>query len=224
MRDGPLIAPTVETLSERLAEVRERIDAAGGSADRVTVIGVTKTFPIEFVVAAQNAGLIDVGENYAQDLARRHDEAAALGVSPRWHFIGGLQRNKVKLLAGKVTLWQTVDRPSLVAEIAKRDAGASILIQVNTTGEAQKSGCPPDETEALMTQAVDAGLTVRGLMTIGPTGGGDPRPSFEALRTLGERLSVEELSMGMSADYERAVAAGSTMVRVGSALFGPRRT
>ena len=214
--------PTVAELTDRLAEVHQRIEAAGGSAEKVTVVGVTKTFPIEFVAAAQAAGLRDVGENYAQDLARRHGEAEALGLDPRWHFIGGLQRNKVKLLAGKVALWHTVDRDSLVAEIAKRDAGAKVLIQVNTTSEAQKSGCEPSDAKALVDQAATAGLDVRGLMTIGPTGGGDPRPGFDALRELATTLGVAELSMGMSADYEQAVAAGSTMVRIGSALFGAR--
>lgn len=215
-------SPTVETLTGRLAEVHQRIEAAGGSPDRVTVVGVTKMFPIEFVAAAQAAGLRDVGENYAQDLARRHGEAEALGLDPRWHFIGGLQRNKVKLLAGKVALWHTVDRSSLVTEIAKRDPGAQVLIQVNTTGEAQKSGCEPSEADELVSRAADEGLNARGLMTIGPTGGGDPRPGFETLRTLAETLGLPELSMGMSADYEQAVAAGSTMVRIGSLLFGPR--
>lgn len=213
--------PSTEELTKRLVEVRERITAAGGSSD-VTIVGVTKTFPISFVKAAQDVGLRDVGENYAQDLARRHGEAAALGLNPRWHFIGGLQRNKVKLLAGKVTLWHTVDRVSLVGEIAKRDPGAKILVQVNTTQEAQKSGCEPGEAEALVTKASELGLEPRGLMTIGPTGGGDPRQSFELLRDLGDRLTLPELSMGMSADFELAVAAGSTMVRVGSILFGPR--
>lgn len=213
--------PTTEELSARLAEVRERIVAAG-AATEVTIVGVTKTFPISFVKAAHDVGLLDVGENYAQDLARRYDEAEALGLHPRWHFIGGLQRNKVKLLAGKVALWHTVDRISLVAEIAKRDPGARILVQVNTTGEAQKSGCEPQEAEALITKAAELDLDPRGLMTIGPTGGGDPRPSFDLLRELGQQLRLPELSMGMSADFELAVAAGSTMVRVGSILFGPR--
>lgn len=222
MTDAGPIPPTASELSTRLAEVRQRIEAAGGVPDEVTIVGVTKTFPIEFVAAAQAAGLRDVGENYAQDLARRHGEAEALGLDPRWHFIGGLQRNKVKLLAGKVALWHTVDRSSLVAEIAKRDTGARVLIQVNTTGEAQKSGCDPSDVEALVTQAAAEGLEPHGLMTIGPTGGGDPRPSFDALREQAGTLGLRELSMGMSADYELAVAAGSTMVRIGSALFGPR--
>lgn len=216
--------PGIEVLQGRLAEVWDRISAAGGSPDTVTLVAVTKTFPIGYIEAALAVGLADLGENYAQDLVAKADQAAAAGLEPRWHFIGGLQRNKVKLLAGRVELWQTVDRGALVDEIAKRSPAARVLIQVNTTDEAQKSGCPPGDAEALVDHGRLAGLAVEGLMTIGPTGGGDPRPGFETLRLLAERCEVRELSMGMSADFEAAVAAGSTMVRIGSALFGPRET
>ncbi|MEM7273476.1 MAG: YggS family pyridoxal phosphate-dependent enzyme [Actinomycetota bacterium] len=214
--------PPSEVLAARVAELRERIGSAGGDPDRVTIVAVTKTFPVEFARAAVDAGLLDLGENYAQDLAARAEEAAAIGLTPRWHFIGGLQRNKIKLLAGRVALWQTIDRDVLVTELAKRDPGARILIQVNTTGEQQKSGCAPGDARELVEQARAAGLDVAGLMTVGPTGGADPRPAFDALRELGARCEVAELSMGMSGDYELAVAAGATMIRVGSVLFGPR--
>ncbi len=212
----------IDVLAGRAEDVWQRIEAAGGSRDTVTLVAVTKTFPIDYVATAVAAGLVDVGENYAQDLAAKADEAAAAGIEPRWHFIGGLQRNKVKLLAGRVALWQTVDRQALADEIAKRDPGARVLIQVNTTGEPQKSGCEPNEAAALVEHGRAKGLTVAGLMTVGPTGGDDPRPSFDLLRDLAPRCEVDELSMGMSGDYELAVAAGSTMVRIGSALFGPR--
>ena len=216
-------APSPEVLAARLAEIRERITGAGVDPDQVTVVAVTKTFPVEFAASAMAAGLVDLGENYAQDLATRADEAEALRLTPRWHFIGGLQRNKVKLLAGRVSLWQTIDRSSLVAELAKRDPGARLLVQVNTTGEAQKSGCDPAAAPGLVDEARDAGLDVAGLMTIGPTGGHHPAPAFEALRELGHRCETAELSMGMSGDYELAVAAGATMIRLGSSLFGPRQ-
>lgn len=217
-------APSVETVAERLAEVTERIRAAGDQ--QVTVIAVTKTFPLSYVEAAVAAGMIDVGENYAQELADKVAKAEAVGLAPQWHFIGGLQRNKIKRLAGHVWLWQTIDREALVTEVAKRDPGGKILIQVNTTDEDQKSGCSPHETPDLVERARELGLDVRGLMTIGPTGAGgtagDPRPAFDLLAELGARCEVDELSMGMSADYELAVAAGATMVRIGSAIFGPR--
>lgn len=214
----------IQAVTARVAEVRQRIEHAGGSQESVTIVAVTKTFPTAHIAAAVAAGVPDVGENYAQDLAVKADAATAAGIDHRMHFIGGLQRNKVKLLAGKVWLWQTIDRQALVDQIASRDSGARILIQVNTTGEAQKSGCSPAETAALVESARVSGLAVEGLMTVGPTGGADPRPAFELLRSLGEANEVRELSMGMSADYELAVSEGSTMIRVGSALFGPRST
>lgn len=226
MADAPE-APTPELITARLAEIRTRIEAAApaGSAG-VSIVGVTKTFPNSFVRPALAAGLVDLGENYGQELVDKARWAAEQGLEPRWHFIGGLQRNKVKLLAGRVWLWQTVDRDVLVDEIAKRDPGSRILIQVNTTEEAQKSGCAPSEAEGLVERGRERGLDVVGLMTVGPTmvagATPDPRPSFDRLRELSERCGVAELSMGMSGDYELAVAAGATMVRIGSAIFGPR--
>ncbi len=225
--------PPPAEIVARMARIRARIDAArsaaglpvGGAAD-VAVIGVTKTFPLSYAEAAVAAGLVDLGENYGQELVEKADAAAEAGIEARWHFIGGLQRNKVKRLAGRVWLWQTVDRVALVDEIAKRDPGARVLIQVNTTDESQKSGCEPGEAAMLVERAGEAGLRPLGLMTIGPTGPGgtaaDPRPAFARLRELGEACGVAELSMGMSADYELAVAEGATMVRIGSAIFGRR--
>ena len=143
-----------------------------------------------------------------------------------WHFIGGLQRNKVKQLGSLVSLWQSIDRSSLVTELATRVPGARMLVQVNTSGEEAKSGCDPDQTGELVGQARQAGLDVAGLMTVGPTptegATPDPRPSFEMLRRLGEQYEVDELSMGMSGDFELALAEGATIIRVGSVLFGPR--
>jgi pyridoxal phosphate enzyme (YggS family) len=225
MQERPPIS--ADDVRSRLSEIWERIGLAGGSPETVTIVAVTKTFPLPYIEAAAAAGLGDLGENYAQELVAKDEAAAEAGIAARWHFIGGLQRNKVKLLAGRVALWHTIDRESLVDEVAKRDPSARILIQVNTTGEGQKSGCDPDQAQALVERGRSAGLDVAGLMTIGPTGpggtgGADPRPGFERLRTLAERCEVDEISMGMSGDYEWAVASGSTMVRIGSALFGPR--
>jgi pyridoxal phosphate enzyme (YggS family) len=214
------------TIAARLAEVTERIEAAAGGR-AVTVIGVTKAFGAGLLTEAAAAGLTDLGENYAQEVQAK---VGALGwveadrpAVPRLHFIGGLQRNKIKRLAPWIHLWQTVDRAALVDTLATRVPGTRVLIQVNTTGEPQKSGCRPDEAAGLVERAVDAGLGVSGLMTIGPTDpDADPRPGFVALRTLVDRLGLTEASMGMSADYEAAVAEGATMVRLGSVLFGSR--
>ncbi len=215
-------APSAELVAARLTEMRERIGAVGVAPETVTVVAVTKTFPADHVRAALDAGLVDVGENYAQELVSKRELVADTTDGSRWHFIGGLQRNKVKLLAGKVDLWQTVDRLVLLDEIAKRAPGSRVLVQVNTTDEDQKSGCRPDSAAELVDHGRSLDLDVAGLMTVGPTGGGDPRPAFDRLRMLAEDCEVSELSMGMTADFELAVSCGSTMIRVGSALFGPR--
>ena len=206
-------------LTDRVAAVRRRIEAAGGDPDRVRIIAVTKTFGADAVAAAKDAGLLDVGENYAQELVAKAAEVSGM----RWHFIGRLQRNKVRELAPIVHLWQSVDRPALVAELAKRCPGASVLIQVNLSGEGQKGGCDWGDAEPLVTQARSAGLDVQGLMGVGPNGPPESaRPGFRRLAELAGELGLPELSMGMTADLDIAVQEGSTMVRIGTALFGPR--
>ena len=206
-------------VAERLAEVRERIDRAGGHD--VSVLAVTKTFPVEACWAAYRAGCASVGENYAQEVV------AKLGGIDRpfgVHFIGQLQTNKVRMLAPIVTLYETADRPSLVAELAKRAPGARVLVQADTGDEPGKGGCPLAEVPALVEHAQAAGLEVLGLMTVGPTHGGPEaaRPGFRAVRAMVDRLGLSMCSMGMTADLEVAVAEGATQVRVGSALFGMR--
>jgi uncharacterized pyridoxal phosphate-containing UPF0001 family protein len=140
------------------------------------------------------------------------------------HFIGRLQSNKVRQLAGVVDVWETIDRPALVTELARRAPGATILVQVNTTGEPGKGGCPPDDVAALVEAARAAGLVVDGLMTVGPTVGGAEaaRPGFRTTRRLLDRLGLATCSMGMSDDLEAAIEEGATRVRLGTALFGPR--
>lgn len=209
----------VAQLADRAAAVRETISSAGGDPDAVTMLAVSKTRSADVAQAAVAAGLVELGENYAQELIAK--SAAVTGA--RWHMIGAVQRNKVKKLAPIVDLWQTVDRRALADEIAKRAPGASILVQVNTSGEAQKNGCPPDDVALLVDHAAHLGLDVRGLMTVGPTDATrDPRPCFSALTALADRLGLAERSMGMTGDLAAAVAEGSTMVRIGTALFGPR--
>ncbi|MBI4935060.1 MAG: YggS family pyridoxal phosphate enzyme [Actinobacteria bacterium] len=208
-----------EQVAERLAHVRDRIARAGGVG--VTVLPVTKTFGIDACWAAHRAGCTAVGENYAQEVAAKFaDTAIPFGV----HFIGQLQTNKVRMLAPIVTVYETVDRPSLVAELAKRVPGARVLLQVSTAGEEGKGGCALVDVPALFDTACAAGLAVQGLMTVGPTDGGPEaaRPGFRAVRALLDRLALPVLSMGMTDDLEVAVQEGSTQVRVGSALFGAR--
>lgn len=206
----------------RLDAVRERIVAAGGDPQRITVVAVTKGLGVDAVEAARAAGAVHVGENYAQELVAK---AGALlpGPAPVWHFIGGLQTNKVRLLAPHVDLWESVDRRSLGAELAKRVPGARVLVQVNISGEATKSGCPPEETAPLVAELRDLGLDVAGLMGVAAPGDAErARAQFGRLAEQAAVLDLAELSMGMSADLEAAVAEGATIVRVGTALFGPR--
>ncbi|MEM9607045.1 MAG: YggS family pyridoxal phosphate-dependent enzyme [Actinomycetota bacterium] len=208
-------------VAERLAGVEDRIRTAGGDPERITVLGVTKGHGVEAIDAAAAVGLDDVGENYAQELAAKHSERATLDL--RWHMIGNVQTNKVKLLAPIVHLWQTVDRPSLVAELGKRVPGARVLVQVNVSAELQKSGVAIDDAPALVERAREAGLDVRGLMAIAEAGPDEVvGPQLATLRRLVDGLDLEECSMGMSGDLELAVREGATIVRVGSALFGPR--
>ena len=206
-----------------LEAVRARIASAGGDPAAVTVLAVTKGFGPEAVEAALAAGLADIGENYAQELLAKAAALEHASLAPRWHFIGRLQSNKVKALSGAIALWQSVDRASVVREIARRDPGAAVLVQVDISAEATKSGVEPGAAPALVETALDAGLRVRGLMGMAAPGGpGVTAPQFAMLRRLVDRLALEECSMGMSDDLEVAVAEGSTMVRVGTALFGPR--
>jgi len=212
-------AATGAEVADRAAMVRRRIEAAGGDPGAVTLVAVTKGFDRSAVVAATAAGLGDLGENYAQELVAKDDGDAEV----RWHFLGRLQRNKVRLLAGRVALWQSVDRPELGAEIARRAPGAAVLVQVNVSGEAAKGGCRPVDAAGLVEGLRGEGLDVRGLMAVGAAGGSEvARPGFRTLRGLADRLGLDVRSMGMSGDVEAAVAEGTTMVRVGTALFGPR--
>jgi pyridoxal phosphate enzyme (YggS family) len=204
-----------------VASVRARIDAAAARAARdpaeVALLAATKTIDAERVRAVVAAGVVDIGENRAQELL----EKAPVVDGARWHFVGTLQRNKVRALAPWVTCWQSVDREALGAEIARRAPGADVLVEVNLAAEPQKGGCAPSEAPALVDTLRDHGLRVQGLMSV-PPAAGDPRPWFAALRELAGRLGVPELSMGMRGDFEIAVEEGATMVRVGRALFGDR--
>ena len=203
-----------------VAAVRRRIAAAGGT-DAVRLVAVTKGFGGDAVEAAVRAGVTDIGESYAQELVGK--AAAVTADDVRWHFIGRLQRNKVRTVAPLVHLWHTIDRASLADEIARRAPGAQVLLQVNVTGRPQQGGCPPREAPALVGRMRRDGLDVVGLMAIGAAGPPEgARAGFRQLRRLADDLGVPERSMGMSGDLEVAVEEGATIVRVGRALFGDR--
>jgi pyridoxal phosphate enzyme (YggS family) len=209
-----------DPVAERVREVRARIAAAAARAGRdpasVTLVAATKTVDPARVQQVVDAGVVDVGENRAQELLAKTTVRGA-----RWHFLGKLQRNKVRQLAPWVTCWQSVDRPELGAEIARRAPGARVLVEVNVGEEAQKGGCAPAAVPALVDALRGDGLDVAGLMAV-PPHGDDPRRWFARLREQAAGLGLGELSMGMTDDFEVAVEEGATIVRVGRALFGPR--
>ena len=233
------LAPgAAEGIAERWRAIAARVAAACERAGRapaeVTIVAVSKTHPAEAVRAAAAAGARDFGENYAQELAGKLEACGELGA--RWHFIGRLQRNKARLVAGRVALVHAVDSVELAQELGRRAiaAGAAvqpILLAVNIAGEATKGGAAPEAAPALAAAiAAVPSARLEGLMTMPPPGD-DPeasRGSFLALRALRDRLQQElgaplpALSMGMSGDYEVAIACGATHVRIGTAIFGAR--
>ncbi len=210
----------VPTVQANVQRMRDRIAAARGDAESVRLVAVTKGHPAAVARSAVEAGLVDLGENYAQELDAK---AADVPGAVRWHFIGQLQRNKVRQVAHLVSLWQSVDRLRLGEEIARHQPGASLLVQVNLTDDPDRGGTRPGLAAGLVEGLRDLGLDVRGLMAVAPMGDDQTvRDGFRVVRELADRLALPERSIGMSDDFEIAVQEGSTMVRIGSALFGPR--
>ena len=227
----------VNNISDRFAEVRGRIAhaarACGRDPSSITLIAVSKTFPAEVAADAVQAGATDLGENRVQEAAAKRPHVPAA----RWHLIGPLQRNKARLALQNFDVIHTIDRPDLVQRLEflmDRDWPGDhqkVLVEVNVGRESQKAGVLAEEADELVGQVVDCDhLDVIGLMAIPPyqTDPEASRPYFAALRELRDdlesRLAVPlpHLSMGMSHDFEIAIAEGSTMVRVGTAIFGQR--
>lgn len=223
------------TVARRWAAVEERViaaaDRAGRDPSEITVIAVAKTFPADVVVEAIEAGARDIGENRAQEL---RDKMAAIGDRARWHFVGPLQSNKVRNIAGRVALVHSVDRFGLGEAIARRATAIGstqdVLIEVNLAGESSKAGVEPPRAAALAAEIQELdGVEVRGLMAIPPASAdpGRTRTYFQELASLRDDVrrsvpSASGLSMGMTRDFEVAIEEGSTWVRVGEAIFGPR--
>jgi len=217
------VATTAAGVSARLVVLRDRITAAGGCPDQVTVVAVTKGHGPEAVRAAAAAGLVDLGENYATELLSKQAATDSGGARPRWHFLGHVQRNKVRALAPVVDIWQGVDRLAAGSEIARRAPGAQVLVQINVSGEHGKNGCPADNGPALVGDLRALGLDVIGLMAVGPSGPAEnARSGFRRLAAMAADLGLGVRSMGMTDDLEVAVGEGATMVRIGRGLFGPR--
>ncbi len=207
------------SVAENLARIRAALPAG------VTLVAVSKTQPAAAIREAYAAGQRDFGENYAQEWREKADALGDLD-GLVWHFIGALQTNKAKVLAGRVGYVHTVDREELAKELSRRlsakGATARVVLEVHVAGEASKSGCAPEEAERLA-GAVRAlpGLELVGLMCV-PPAEGDPRPHFRRLRRMRDDLGLSDLSMGMSGDYVAAIEEGATIVRVGTAIFGAR--
>jgi pyridoxal phosphate enzyme (YggS family) len=223
--DMPMDATGGRDLAERFARARRRIERAGGDPERITLVAVTKGFGPEVVAEARALGHVDFGENYTVDLVRK---AEAVAVPPgaegvRWHYLGAVQRTTARKLGTLVDLWQGVDGLGAGERIAQAAPGARLLVQVNVSGELRKQGCTFDAAPGLVESLRGLGLDVRGLMAVGPAGPPEAaRAGFRRLAELADALGLSERSMGMSGDLEVAVAEGATMVRLGTALFGPR--
>ncbi|HMC41137.1 MAG TPA: YggS family pyridoxal phosphate-dependent enzyme [Acidimicrobiales bacterium] len=218
---GPA-APAVlaDDVRRRLADVRRRVEASGGDPGRVRIVAVTKGFGPDAVEAAHEAGLDDVGENYAQELMAKAPGAPA---GTRWHFLGPVQRNKVRHLAPVVTTWHGIDRRAAADAVAAAAPGAEVMVQVNVVGSPDRPGCPATDVADLVEHVRGLPLDLSGLMAVGPAEvGPQSRASFRWLAGRAAELGLRELSMGMSEDFEMAVAEGATTLRLGRVLFGAR--
>ncbi|SEN80471.1 hypothetical protein SAMN04488103_10811 [Gemmobacter aquatilis] len=212
-----------------LAGIRARVAAAeraaGRDAGSVVLIAVSKVQPLDRVVAALDDGQRVFGENYVQEAAGKWPDLRARFAGVSVHMIGPLQTNKAKLALDLFDAIHTVDRASLAEKLAKlaqaRGACPDLFVQVNTGAEPQKAGVLPGEADGFIAACRAMDLPLRGLMCIPPEGG-DSTPHFAALAGIAARNGLAGLSMGMSGDFEAAIAAGATHVRVGSAIFGAR--
>lgn len=211
----------MHTLGGVRAEVEAAAIDAGREPDAVRILAVSKSVPLDAVAIAYANGQRAFGESRAQELIAKAQGAAAFGTDIEWHFIGRLQTNKVRSLAPFVTLWQSVDRSELVERISTFAPGARILLQMRLGNEDTKGGCDPAHLDQLLGDARGAGLQVDGLMGIAPRHA-EPQHFFEALVHAAERFGLSERSIGMSGDFRVAIRCGSTMVRIGSGIFGSR--
>lgn len=219
----------LSTLAERLASVEQRIltacTRAGRRRDEVTLLAVTKIFPAQAILDAYALGLREFGENYVQEFETKAPEVRSLA-GARFHLIGHLQSNKSRRGAELFDVIQTVDSDKLARRLAETGKPMEVMIEVKLSEEESKHGCAPQDVPALV-EAIRAlpTLTLKGLMTMPPWSDDAEvaRPYFRTLSALGRQVGVEGLSMGMSNDLEVAIEEGSTMVRVGTALFGRRK-
>ncbi|MBU6516361.1 MAG: alanine racemase [Acidobacteriota bacterium] len=200
--------------------MRRRIVLAGGDPSTIAIVAVTKSFDSSMVRAAAAAGLSAMGENYVGELEAKDGQTADLVL--RWHFLGALQSNKIARVLAHADVVSAVTRDKEIDIIATLRPGMTVDVQVDLTGQPRRHGASAAEVQTLVSRARDRGLDVRGLMTVA-----SPEPTlaaaqFAQLRRLAQDLGLRGRSMGMSEDLELAVEQGSTEIRVGRALFGPR--
>jgi uncharacterized pyridoxal phosphate-containing UPF0001 family protein len=200
----------VEAVAERVAHIRAEVPP------HVRVVAVTKGFGIEAARAAVAGGVVDVGENYAQELLAK----AQAVPEARWHLLGAVQRRTVRDLAPFVHLWHSIARVEEGTAVARHAPGAAVLVQVNVSGLPQRNGCTWEEVPALVAALRGTGVDVRGLMCVATPG--EERAQFRRLSATAADLGLSERSMGMSGDWRVAVEEGATIVRLGTMLFGPR--
>lgn len=230
MHDAADAGTLTSAIAARVVEVRARIDAACARAGRsprdITLVGVTKTHPSHVVAAAFAAGLRDFGENRVQEAAPKIADLRRRDLAPAWHLIGHLQRNKVAAAIDLFDILHSVDSIRLAETISARASRrVRVLLEVNVTGEPSKFGISPNEAPVLAERIGGMpNIELTGLMTVAPEVDDpeDARPVFRTMRHLRDAIGLRELSMGMTGDFEVAVEEGSTLVRVGRALFGAR--
>ncbi len=210
-----------ERVSANLEAIRRRIESTGADPASVRLVAVTKTFDADVVRVGYALGLRHFGENYVDELC---DKRAALEFDDAvWHFLGALQTNKIARALRCADVLSGVSRSRELDKIASIEPGATIDVQVDFTSEAQRNGAPPEEVEALVTRARELNLKVRGLMVVAPPGEERTRAAFASTVAIADRLGLKERSMGMSEDLEIALEQGTTELRLGRALFGPRQ-
>jgi pyridoxal phosphate enzyme (YggS family) len=221
----------VSGIAENLAAVRARVGAAARRAGRrprdITIVGVSKSQPAAAVAEAYRAGLRDLGENRVQEAGAKIISLRAMGCTPRWHLVGNLQRNKVRVALDLFDILHSVDSVPLAEAIdARARRVVPVLVEVNVAAEPTKRGVSPAALRAVVQRLRELpNIDVRGLMTVAPRTE-DPeevRPVFRELRALRDALGLKELSMGMTDDFEVAVEEGATLVRIGRAIFGRRQ-
>jgi len=230
------VAERVQSVRERIAQACERV---GRSPDEITVVAISKTFPLQAVESGQAAGIDHFGENRARQLRDKARERPGVleDGEIKWHMVGHLQRNKAKFVARHADWFDALDSPRLAKELnkraAKNDRAVPCLVQVNITGAQQKYGLGPDDTHDYLDHCARYDhLDIRGLMALASfvDDPEDVREEFQRMRELFEtydatgnpQVEMQELSIGMSNDFEVAIEEGSTMIRLGTSIFGPR--